>query len=243
MVVSIDEQNQSVHGEFLRQAFHGNWKDEKHYWISDPLHGFIPVSLADKETETEISIKLPDDSIKQVLKSRVLPANSARYDKHEDMAELGELNEATILHTLKSRYLSNLCYTYSGLFLIAINPYKELPIYNVRTMEWFKGQPKNDRPPHIYAVADVAYRDLLRSGLNQSILITYQCIYILIDHILKVERVELGRQKTQKRSFSIWLRSLEGNLVIWSKRSCPQIPSWSHLEMLKLSAIIIHPDL
>ena len=101
-----------------------------------------------------------------------LKVNGPRYDRYEDMAELGELNEATILHNLRQRYDCNLIYTYSGLFLITVNPYRGLPIYGDRVIRWFRDQAATDRPPHIYAVADEAYRGFCQTGSNQSILIT-----------------------------------------------------------------------
>src|SRR5689334_13513538 len=95
--------------EFLRQENNPtqewNAGDAKCYWIADENHGFIPVQQIEM-SDQELKIRLPDGSVNVIETAKALPANSARYDKHEDMAELGELNEATILHTLKTRYQS-----------------------------------------------------------------------------------------------------------------------------------------
>lgn len=88
------------------------------------------------------------------------------------MAQMGELNEACVLDNLKQRYHSNLIYTFSGLFLVAINPYRNVPIYEDETVRWYRGQKKQDRPPHIFSVADGAYQALMTSRRSQSILIT-----------------------------------------------------------------------
>ena len=100
------------------------------------------------------------------------PVNPAKFDKADDMAELTHLNEASVVHNLQMRYQSNLIYTYSGLFLVAINPYCPLPIYTNECINMYKGQSREETKPHIYAMADEAFRNLIDEGENQSILVT-----------------------------------------------------------------------
>ena len=88
------------------------------------------------------------------------------------MAQMNELNNAAVLHNLRRRYQSNLLYTYSGLFLVAINPYRTFSIYTEVIAEWYKNKSRAERPPHIFAIADAAYRAMLEKRQNQSILIT-----------------------------------------------------------------------
>ncbi len=98
--------------------------------------------------------------------------NPAKFDKANDMAELTHLNEASVVHNLHMRYQADLIYTYSGLFLVAVNPYCPLPIYTNEYINMYKGRSRDDTKPHIYAVADEAFRNLVDEGENQSILVT-----------------------------------------------------------------------
>jgi hypothetical protein len=57
-------------------------------------------------------------------------------------------------------------------FLVAINPYFWLPIYSDFIVEYYKGKKRSDVAPHIFAVADSAYRAMMTDRMNQSMLIT-----------------------------------------------------------------------
>ena len=88
------------------------------------------------------------------------------------MAELTHLNEASVVHNLQTRYQADLIYTYSGLFLVTVNPYCPLPIYTNEYINMYKGRSREDTKPHIFAMADEAFRNLVEEGRNQSILVT-----------------------------------------------------------------------
>jgi myosin protein heavy chain len=109
---------------------------------------------------------------REVSADSVDKVNPAKFDKADDMAELTHLNEASVVHNLRMRYQADLIYTYSGLFLVTINPYCPLPIYTNEYINMYKGQSREETKPHIYAMADEAFRNLVDEGENQSILVT-----------------------------------------------------------------------
>jgi myosin heavy chain 9/10/11/14 len=122
--------------------------------------------------------------------------NPPKFDRVEDIADLTFLNEASVVHNLRLRYGSGAIYvslvyvsalmhdsdpsfnllnvqTYSGLFLVAINPYQSLPLYSDAIIHQYRSKRKDENPPHIFAVAERAWTNMGEERENQSILITY----------------------------------------------------------------------
>ena len=115
---------------------------------------------------------LPAEQERVVTKDDIEAMNPPKFDKCEDMTLLTHLNESSVLHNLRDRYYANLIYTYSGLFLVVINPWKRLPLYTDEIVNMYKGKKRSEMPPHIFAVCDEAYRNMLEQKENQSLLIT-----------------------------------------------------------------------
>lgn len=63
--------------------------------------------------------------------------------------------------------------TYSGLFLVIVNPYKRLPIYSDDIARHYRGRPREHVPPHVFTIAEEARAAMRETGRNQTILITY----------------------------------------------------------------------
>jgi myosin heavy chain 6/7 len=105
-------------------------------------------------------------------KDQVGQVNPPKFDCSDDMSGLTYLNDACVLWNSVVRYKNELIYTYSGLFCIAINPYKRFPIYTQRAMEVYMGLRRSECPPHIFGVAEGSYQGMMNVGKNQSILIT-----------------------------------------------------------------------
>ena len=88
------------------------------------------------------------------------------------MANLTYLNDASVFHNLDARFKTKLIYTYSGLFCIVVNPYKRYPIYTTTVVKMYLGKRRNEVPPHLWAITETAYRNMLQNLKNQSMLIT-----------------------------------------------------------------------
>ncbi|XP_076671839.1 myosin heavy chain isoform X35 [Andrena cerasifolii] len=144
---------------------------KKACWVPDEKEGYLLGEI--KATKGDVvSVSLPGGETKQFRKDQLSQVNPPKFEKSEDMADLTFLNEASVLHNLKQRYYSKLIYTYSGLFCVAINPYKRFPVYTQRCAKLYRGKRRNEVPPHIFAISDGAYVNMLTNSENQSMLIT-----------------------------------------------------------------------
>ncbi|CAM9290724.1 unnamed protein product [Lampetra planeri] len=93
-------------------------------------------------------------------------------DDFADLCNLPMLNEDSILNNLRTRFYKKKIYTYAGSILIAINPFKFLPIYNPKYVKMYENHQLGKLEPHIFAIADVAYYAMLRKRVNQCIVIS-----------------------------------------------------------------------
>ncbi|XP_027898442.1 myosin-10 isoform X2 [Xiphophorus couchianus] len=153
-------------------ATQADWTAKKLVWIPSERNGFEAASIREERGE-EVLVELAENGKKVVInKDDIQKMNPPKFSKVEDMAELTCLNEASVLHNLKDRYYSGLIYTYSGLFCVVINPYKNLPIYSENIIEMYRGKKRHEMPPHIYAISESAYRCMLQDREDQSILCT-----------------------------------------------------------------------
>ncbi|KAJ2848496.1 class II myosin [Coemansia brasiliensis] len=149
-----------------------NFTEKKWVWVPHEKEGFIAGYVVSEDGDDMVTVHLMTGREVPVNINHTEKVNPPKFEKVEDMADLGYLNEASVVHNLKQRYASNLIYTYSGLFLVAVNPYYNLQIYGSEFIAAYKNKKRTEVPPHIFSIADAAFHDMLHSKENQSILIT-----------------------------------------------------------------------
>ncbi len=142
---------------------------KKWVWIPCEKNMYKAGYIVDEENNR---VKVQCDVLETVDISDVHKMNPSKYERADDLASLSYLNEPSVLHNLETRYCGKDIYTYSGLFLVAVNPYHSLNIYgdDIKKMI-MKTRPRDGRP-HIYGIANEAYQSMVEKGGNQSILIT-----------------------------------------------------------------------
>ncbi|KAF6818298.1 Myosin type-2 heavy chain 1 [Colletotrichum sojae] len=149
-----------------------DFSGKRYVWLKDPQVAFVRGWVVEELGGNKILVQCDDGTQREADVESVDKVNPAKFDKANDMAELTHLNEASVVHNLHMRYQADLIYTYSGLFLVTVNPYCPLPIYTNEYINMYKGRSREDTKPHIFAMADQAFRNLVDESENQSILVT-----------------------------------------------------------------------
>ncbi|CAI0433989.1 unnamed protein product, partial [Linum tenue] len=144
-----------------------------HVWVEDPDEAWLDGQVL-KITGQNAEIECSNGKKVTLNLSKIYPKDmEAPAGGVDDMTKLSYLHEPGVLENLKSRYELNEIYTYTGNILIAINPFQRLPhIYDGHMMQQYKGAPFGELSPHVFAVADVAYRAMVNEGKSNSILVS-----------------------------------------------------------------------
>ncbi|XP_020334663.1 unconventional myosin-Ie isoform X2 [Oncorhynchus kisutch] len=90
----------------------------------------------------------------------------------DDMVLLSKINEDAIVDNLKKRYMDDYIFTYIGPVLISVNPFKQMPYFGDKEVEMYQGAAQYENPPHIYALADNMYRNMMIDRENQCVIIS-----------------------------------------------------------------------
>merc|ERR1719367_1689798 len=148
--------------------------DREKVWVSEPQEGFVLGQIVDLTDEGALvqplsskfkSIQAPFD--------RLYPAEEDEKKEVDDNCGLMYLNEATLLHNIKLRYLKDKIYTFVANILIAINPYDDIKhLYESKTIKSYHGKSLGTMPPHVFAIADKAFRDMKVLKQSQSVIVS-----------------------------------------------------------------------
>ncbi|KAJ2288971.1 Myosin type-2 heavy chain 1, partial [Coemansia sp. RSA 355] len=126
----------------------------------------------DGHAETEYKFEATFDELN--AKTKVLPplCNPPQLEGIDDLTSLSYLNEPAVLHNLQARYAMHNIYTYSGIVLVALNPFARVPLYSQDTLEAYAGRMRGELEPHLFAISEDAFQGMVRDRRNQTIIVS-----------------------------------------------------------------------
>jgi myosin-6 len=148
--------------------------DREKVWVPDPDEGFVLGQIVDL-TEEGALVQPLARSKKPIEASfdRLYPTEDNDTKDVDDNCGLMYLNEATLLQNIKLRYNKDKIYTYVANILIGINPYDDIKnLYDSKTINAYQGKSLGTMPPHVFAIADKAFRDMKVLKSSQSIIVS-----------------------------------------------------------------------
>ncbi|TSL47582.1 Unconventional myosin-VI [Bagarius yarrelli] len=183
-------------------------EDGKPVWAPHPIDGFQLGTIVDIGADS-LTIEPLKEKGKTFLAtvSQVFPAEDDLNKHVEDNCSLMYLNEATLLNNVRVRYSKDHIYTYVANILIAVNPYYDIPkLYSHETIKQYQGRSLGTLPPHVYAIADKAYRDMKVLKMSQSIIVSG----------------ESGAGKTENTKFNVVVGGFVSHYLLEKSRICTQ---------------------
>ncbi|KAF9918847.1 Myosin type-2 heavy chain 1 [Lobosporangium transversale] len=156
-------------------------------WFTDDKEGWISAALTTKEEtpDGKVTLKFVDDNGKEHSFSSTLAKiqqtngadlppmrNPPLLEGTEDLTNLSYLNEPAVLSNIRTRYSHCNIYTYSGIVLIAANPFARVNLYTQDIIQAYSGRRRGELEPHLFAIAEDAYRCMIRDEKNQTIVVS-----------------------------------------------------------------------
>ncbi|KAG8894293.1 Myosin type-2 heavy chain 1, partial [Tulasnella sp. 403] len=148
-------------------------------WITDRDQGWISAEITQATPSSSGSVKLQciDERGKEhsydTSKDEPPPLrNPPLLEAVDDLATLSHLNEPSVLHTIRNRYAQHSIYTYSGIVLIAMNPFQRVTLYGPEIIQAYIGRRKGELEPHLFAIAEDAYTRMRRDNIGQTIIVS-----------------------------------------------------------------------
>ncbi|CAF4765369.1 unnamed protein product [Pieris macdunnoughi] len=147
--------------------------DKQLVWVRDPNEGFLLARLQELMGEEADVFPVDNKYPKRVVSfDDIFPAGDPAKDV-DDNCELMFLNEATLLNNMLTRYKKSKIYTYVANILLAVNPYEDIPdMYSPSTIKKYHGRSLGELPPHVFAIADKAFRDMKALKQSQSVIVS-----------------------------------------------------------------------
>ncbi|XP_073025671.1 myosin-2-like [Primulina eburnea] len=144
-------------------------KKKLHVWCR-PRNGHWESGKIQSTSGEKASVLLSDGSVMTVSTRELLPANPDILEGVDDLIQLSFLNEPSVLHNLQYRYDRDIIYSKAGPVLVAVNPFKDVPLYRNDFVTAYRQRLLDS--PHVYAIAGTAYNEMMTDNINQSIIIS-----------------------------------------------------------------------
>ncbi|KAJ3558053.1 hypothetical protein NM688_g1142 [Phlebia brevispora] len=147
-------------------------------WFPDKELSWISGEVTSVTRNPDDSIKLElaiNTTVKEIKDGKEgLPPlrNPPLLETADDLATLSHLNEPSVLHTIRNRYAQHSIYTYSGIVLIAVNPFQRVTLYGPEIIQAYSGRRRGELEPHLFAIAEDAYTAMSRDGTGQTIIVS-----------------------------------------------------------------------
>ncbi|EME43214.1 hypothetical protein DOTSEDRAFT_72564 [Dothistroma septosporum NZE10] len=157
-------------------------------WHTDATEGWVASEVTQKQVDGD-KVKLVftlesgeekvvettlDELSKDAMSSTLPPLmNPAMLEASDDLTNLSHLNEPAVLQAIKLRYAQKEIYTYSGIVLIATNPFARVDsLYVPGMVQVYAGKSRASQAPHLFAIAEESFADMLRNEKNQTIVVS-----------------------------------------------------------------------
>ncbi|KAF5331028.1 hypothetical protein D9619_005722 [Psilocybe cf. subviscida] len=154
------------------------FEDKDHAWISAEVQTVtkgaddtIKLVFVD-ERGKEITLNTTGKEIKEGKEGLPPLRNPPLLETADDLATLSHLNEPSVLHTIRNRYGQHSIYTYSGIVLIAVNPFQRVALYGPEIIQAYSGRKRGELEPHLFAIAEDAYTAMRKEGMGQTIIVS-----------------------------------------------------------------------
>lgn len=149
----------------------GSW-----VWIQDEEERFLPAKVLKSFAKGEPTTVMTEDGENRALNAQQSAlceeCNPEAMDSSiQDLVNISDLNEMSILHNLRIRFKEDRIYTYISSILISVNPFKLLPLYTPAMLEMYRSGSRG-KPPHVFAAANNAYTNMLNESTDQSVVIS-----------------------------------------------------------------------
>ncbi|KAI0503290.1 P-loop containing nucleoside triphosphate hydrolase protein [Xylaria bambusicola] len=156
-------------------------------WQPDATEGWVASEVVDKSIDgdkVKLTFKLQNEETKEVVVSAdalqngndpSLPPlmNPSMLEASDDLTNLSYLNEPAVLQAIRLRYAQKEIYTYSGIVLIATNPFARVDsLYVPGMVQVYAGKQRETQAPHLFAIAEEAFIKMIKDGRNQTVVVS-----------------------------------------------------------------------